>query len=443
LNAGNWKPQTGNKIMQSLIDFFSFADPNIRYVVIGSVLLTASSAIVGSFTFLNKKALVGDAIAHAVLPGICLGFMVSGTKNPIFLIGGAFITGWISLYLVGYITSKTRIKEDTAIGLILSVFFGIGIVLLTIIQKSGNAAQSGLDHFLFGKAASLVGSDLYTFATVAIVLLIAVFLLFKEFSLLAFDKDYAKTIGLPVKKIELTLTSLIVLSVVIGIQAVGVVLMAAILITPAAAARFWTNKIRVMFLLASLFGAFSGLAGAYISYVAPQMPTGPWIVIVISTIAFVSFFFAPTRGVVSRMMRQFTIRRTINDENVLKALYQLGEESKSFLLQRYPDEIIRKRKFEKENLITVLKRLKTQGYVDQTGNLFGLTEEGKTRGKRVVKIHRLWELYLTTHLHIAPDHVHEDADTIEHLLTPELEAELEKTLDYPKIDPHKSEIPYS
>ncbi len=429
--------------MNSFFEFFSFSDPNIRYVAFGSVLLTASSAIVGSFTFLNKKSLVGDAIAHAVLPGICLGFMLSGTKNPFFLITGAFITGWISLYLVEFITSKTRIKEDTAIGLILSVFFGIGILLLTIIQKSGNAAQSGLDHFLFGKAASLVGNDLYTFAGVAVILLLAVFLLFKEFALLAFDKDYATTIGLPVKKIELVLTSLIVLAVVIGIQAVGVVLMAAILITPAAAARFWTDKIKVMFLLASVFGAVSGLAGAYISYVAPSMPTGPWIVIVISTIAFVSFFLAPGRGVIRRVIRQRSIRKTINDENVLKALYQLGEENKSFLLQRYPDEIIRKRKFEKGNLMSVLSRLKNQGYVDQTGNLWGLTEEGKNRGKRVVKIHRLWEMYLTTQLRIAPDHVHEDADTIEHLLTPELEAELEQLLNYPKVDPHKSEIPYS
>src|SRR5687768_4471278 len=417
--------------MNSLVDFFSFSDPNIRFVVIGSVLLTASSAIVGSFTFLNKRSLVGDAIAHAVLPGVCLGFLLSGTKNPLFLIAGAFITGWLSLVLVDFITRRTRIKEDTAIGLVLSVFFGFGIVLLTVIQKSGNAAQSGLDHFLFGKAAALVGEDLYTFAVVAVLLLVAVFLLFKEFALLAFDKDFARAIGLPVRKIELVLTSLIVLAVVIGIQAVGVVLMAAILITPAAAARFWTDKIRVMFLLASIFGALSGLAGAYISYVAPAMPTGPWIVIVISTIAFISFFLAPGRGIISRLVRQYSIRRTINDENVLKALYQLGEENKSFLLQRYPDEIIRKRKFEKENLMTVLGRLRQQGYVEHTGDLWGLTEEGRKRGQRVVTIHRLWELYLTTRLHLAPDHVHGEADTIEHLLTPELEEQLEKILDYP------------
>lgn len=428
--------------MNSLLEFFSFQDPNIRFVAIGSVLLTASSAIVGSFTFLNKRALVGDAIAHAVLPGICLGFLLSGTKNPIFLISGAFITGWISLVSVDFITSRTRIKEDTAIGLILSVFFGFGIVLLTVIQKSGNAAQSGLDNFLFGKAAALVGDDLYIFGAVAVILLAAVFLLFKEFSLLAFDKDYARAIGLPVRRIELVLTSLIVLAVVIGIQAVGVVLMAAILITPAAAARFWTDKIRVMFVLASFFGAVSGLAGAYISYVAPSMPTGPWIVIVISVIAFVSFFFAPKRGVISRLIKQSDNRKTINDENVLKALYQLGEESKNFFLQRSVDEIIRRRKFERDNLLAVLKRLRSQGYLEQIGNLWSLTEAGKDRGQRVVKMHRLWELYLTTQLHIAPDRVHDDADTIEHLLTPELEAELERTLNYPKTDPHESVIPY-
>lgn len=428
--------------MNSLIDFFSFTDPNVRYVVAGSVLLTASSAIVGSFTFLNKRSLVGDAIAHAVLPGICLGFLLSGTKNPFFLISGAFITGWISLVAVDYITRRTRIKEDTAIGLVLSVFFGLGVVLLTVIQNSGNASQSGLDHFLFGKAAALIGRDLYIFAGVAVLLLVAVFLLFKEFTLLAFDKDFAQAIGLPVKKIQLVLTSLIVLAVVIGIQAVGVVLMAAILITPAAAARFWTDNIRIMFVLASLFGALSGLAGAYISYVAPAMPTGPWIVIVISTVAFISFFFAPKRGVFSRLLKQSRIRKTINDENVLKALYHLGEESRNFYLQRSVDEIIRRRKFERDNLIAVLKRLRDQGYLEQTGNLWGLTEAGKDRGQRVVKMHRLWELYLTTHLHIAPDHVHDDADTIEHLLTPELEAELERVLDYPTKDPHKSEIPY-
>lgn len=429
--------------MNSLVEFFSFADPNIRYVVLGSVLLTASSAIVGTFTFLNKRSLIGDAIAHAVLPGICLGFIVAGNKNPLVLIIGAFITGWLSLVVVEYVTRKTRIKEDTAIGLVLSVFFGIGILMLTVIQKSGNASQSGLDHFLFGKAAALVGSDLYAFLIVASILLIVVYILFKEFALLAFDKAYAKSIGYPVRTLELILTSLIVLAVVIGIQAVGVVLMAAILITPAAAARFWTDKITVMVFLACAFGAFSGLSGAYISFVAPAMPTGPWIVIVISTIAFISFFLAPKRGVVYRLIRQRSIRQTINNENVLKVMYQLGEENKNFFIPRHLEEIIRRRKYDKNVLLTILRRLLAQGYVEQTGTMWSLSEEGKNKAQRVVKIHRLWELYLTTYLKIAPDHVHEDAETIEHLLTPELEAELEKQLGYAELDPHKTKIPYN
>jgi manganese/zinc/iron transport system permease protein len=428
--------------MNSLLEFLSFQDPNTKFVVLGSILLTGSSAIVGSFTFLNKKSLIGDAIAHAVLPGICLGFILSGTKNPFYLIAGAFVTGWISLVAVNYITSRTRIKEDTAIGLILSVFFGIGILMLTVIQKSGNAAQSGLDHFLFGKAAALVADDLIVFGSVAVLLLFVVFMLFKEFTLLAFDKDYAVAIGLPVKTIELVLTSLIVLAVVIGIQAVGVVLMAAILITPAAAARFWTDRITTLIILACIFGALSGVSGAYISFIAPAMPTGPWIVIIISTIAFVSFFFAPRRGVISRLVRQRTIRKTINDENILKAFYQLGEDLKDFMVQRHPEQLLKRRRMEPAAMQTILHRLKDQGYLAKTGDHWELTEEGRVRAQRVVKIHRLWELYLTTKLHIAPDHVHDDADTIEHLLTPELEAELERVLDYPKVDPHKSEIPY-
>src|SRR5687768_13517041 len=143
--------------MDILIEFFSFRDPNIRFVVLGSVILAASSAVVGTFTFLKKRALSGDAVAHSVLPGVCLAFVLAGNKNPFALIIGAFVTGWISLICIDIITRKSKIKEDTAIGLVLSVFFGMGILFLTAIQRSGNAAQSGLDHFLFGKAASLIG----------------------------------------------------------------------------------------------------------------------------------------------------------------------------------------------------------------------------------------------------------------------------------------------
>ena len=427
--------------MELFAEFFSFSDPNVRYVAFGSMLLTASSALVGTFTFLDKRSLLGDAIAHAVLPGICLGFLVSGTKNPVYLIAGAFITGWLSLWCIEQITSRTKIKEDTAIGLILSVFFGIGILMLTAIQKSGNAAQSGLDQFIFGKAAALVGQDLFVFSLVAFVLLISVIALFKEFALLCFDKDYARAIGLPVNKLRITLTGLIVLAVVAGIQAVGVILMAAMLITPAAAARFWTNNIRTMIILASVFGAFSGLAGAYISWVAPSMPTGPWIVVVISSLAFFSFFLAPGKGIIARLLRQRKIRFIINEENVLKVFYQLGEPVSSFEKYWSTDNILQKRKMDEKMLLRILHRLTNQGFLDQQNTSWKLTPEGLKKSQRTVRIHRLWELYLTTKMNIAPDHVHDDAETMEHLITPELEQELEQQLNFPEKDPHASQIP--
>ncbi|MBO6496457.1 metal ABC transporter permease [Roseivirga sp.] len=428
--------------METLREFFSFSDPSIIAVTVGAVLLSASSAVVGTFTFLKKKALVGDAVAHSVLPGICLAFILTGTKNPLWLIIGAFITGWISLVIIDNVTLKTKIKEDTAIALILSVFFGIGILLLTNIQHSGNAAQTGLDSFLFGKAAALVGKDLIVFGVVAVILLATVALFFKELKLIAFDPNYAKALGVPVKAMDLLLTSLTVLAVVTGIQAVGVVLMAAMLITPAAAARFWTNDVRVMTFLAAIMGGFSGLSGAFVSYAAPAMPTGPWIVMIISAIALTSFFIAPTRGIISRSIQQRKLQRMIMDENLLKELYHLGEKDEDPYKARSLDEIIEERFFPKDRLKSALRRLKREGYLAKQNGDWKYTEAGKLKGQRVVKLHRLWELYLSKYMKIDPDHVHEDAETIEHIITPELEKRLEKMLEYPEMDPHEERIPY-
>ena len=428
--------------MEQLWEFLSFSEPNIRYVTFGSILLCSSAAVVGSFIFLKKKALVGDAVAHSVLPGVCLGFLLAGNKNPVLLISGAFITGWLSLVIIDYISARSKIKEDTAIGLILSVFFGIGILLLTYIQHTGNASQSGLDHFLFGKAAAMVSSDVNIFSGIAFTLIIAVALFFKEFTLISFDSDFAKTIGFPVKRLELVLTTLTVLAIVAGIQAIGVVLMAAILITPAAAARFWTNNLKTMVFLAAGFGGFSGLVGAFISYAAPAMPTGPWIVMVISFVALFSFFFAPQKGIVMKLISRKKMENRMRDENILKLLFQLGQKDGNYYKQRSVEEILAKRPFKPKQLITGLERLRSQGFLENGAGSWKFTQAGQKKGARMVKLHRLWEVYLTRYLRIASDHVHEDAETIEHIITPDLEAKLEKLLEYPVKDPHQSDIPY-
>jgi manganese/zinc/iron transport system permease protein len=425
----------------SWTDFFTFSDPNVRFVTLGAVLLTATSAVVGCFAVLRKRALVGDAVAHAVLPGICLAFLLSGTKNPFVLLPGAFLTGWLSLVLIDFISARSRIKEDSAIALILSVFFGIGILLLTAIQQSGEAAQSGLDKFLFGSAASLLMEDLFVFGFIAALLLLATVLLYKEFTLLSFDPLFARTIGFPVRKLELLLTTLTVLAVVVGIQAVGVVLMSAMLLTPAAAARFWTNRLPVMILLAAGIGAFSGAAGAFVSYTSPAMPTGPWIVLIVSLIAMLSFAFAPGRGLLSRFLQQRQNQRQILEENLLKAFYHLGEGQEDFYRGRSFAQILEHRDLPRSKVGKGLKRLRRKGYTLFRDGQWYLTSKGQMRGQRVVRLHRLWELYLSQYLHLASDHVHDAAETIEHILTPELEERIARQLNHPNLDPHDEKIP--
>jgi manganese/zinc/iron transport system permease protein len=429
--------------IENIIDFLSLKEANVRYVVLGTILLSIASSVIGCFALLRKRALIVDSISHSILPGVCMGFMISGTKDPLFLLGGAMLTGWLSIYFIDIITRYSKIKADTAIGLNLSVFFAVGILLLTIIQNSGNPNQSGLSDFLFGKAATMVKSDLYTFGGMALLVISGVVLFYKQFVLVSFDMNFAKTIGLNIKFYEFILSILTVMAVAIGIQTVGVVLMAAMLITPAATARYWTDNLNKMLFIAALIGAFSGIAGAFVSYSYENMPTGPWIVIVFSVIAMLSMVFAPKKGIVSKWLRQKRNSHKMMEDNILKAFYRLGEKEGDFYKKRTVEDLMNLRKFERNKLLNGLKWLSSENTIVHINNTYVLSKRGKAIGERIVKIHRLWELYLKIYLRVADDHVHDDAETIEHIITPELEMLLEKQLDYPQEDPHHQKIPYS
>ncbi len=427
--------------MHDLIRFLFLEDPNVRTVVIGTILLNLSASVVGSFAFLQKKSLSGDAVAHSILPGICMAFIAFQTKSLWVLLPGAFITGWLSLYLVDLITHHSKLKQDTAIAVVLSVFFAVGIMLLTYIQHSGNGAQSGLDSFLFGKAAALLEKDLLTYGIISVLVVSITVFFFKEFMLISFDTAYAGSIGTPVRGLQMILTTLTVIAIVTGIQSVGVVLMSAMLITPAVAARYLTDNLKRLLLLAVLFNTLAAIVGAYISFLYPSMPTGPWIVLVISAFAFLSILFAPKKGLVYSMYRTFKHKSLILKENILKALYQLGEQDNRFKDTRALNRLLAKRRLPLWQVYPALYQLVLEGYLQHSKQGWALTPEGLERGKRIVRLHRLWEMYLSKNLLLASDHVHDDAETIEHILTPELEARLEKSLNFPDQDPHASKIP--
>ncbi len=428
--------------MQTLVDFFSFTDPSVRWVVLGVVMMCASAALVGVFAFLRKRALIGDAVAHAILPGICLSFIITDSKAAWALLPGAFLTGWLSLVLIDYIIRHTKLQTDTAIALVLSVFYGVGIMLLTMIQNTSNATQSGLDKFLFGKAAAMVSEDVLVLLALSLLMVLVIFSLYRPLKLLAFNQEYAQSVGYPVRLLESILAGLTVLAVAIGVQVVGVVLMAALLITPAATARYWTNHLMAMLLLAAFFGAFSGLVGTFISYTYLRMPTGPWVVTVLSLIAVLSVLLGRKKGVLARWQQTWRNRRKMLEENLLKCLYHLGEAEQEWQKMRTWAEITQKRIFTPPQFRKAWKSLKHKQLITANESGIALTHEGIKAGQRITKIHRLWELYLTKHLHLASDHVHEDAEAIEHIITPELEKELEAQLGFPKLDPHSVPIPY-
>lgn len=279
-------------------------DYTLRTVALGAAILGVVSGALGAFAVLRRQSLLGDAISHAALPGIVIAFLLTRSREPAVFLLGALAAGWVATLSIMAITRTTRIKDDTALGLVLSVFFGFGLMLLTFAQKLSDARQAGLDKFLFGQAATLLQSDVIAMATVGALALGITLLFWKEFKLLTFDADYAASLGYPVQALNVLLTTLLVVAIIIGLQTVGVVLMSAMLVAPAAAARQWTNRLATMVVLSALFGALSGVSGALISSATEKMPTGPVIVLCISAIVLVSLLFAPARGLAWKRLRK-------------------------------------------------------------------------------------------------------------------------------------------
>lgn len=299
-------------------------DYTLQIVALGSCLLGLTSGVLGSFAVLRKQSLLGDAISHAALPGIVLAFIITQTKNTEILLLGAMITGLVATGIILIIDKYSRIKFDSALGLVLSVFFGAGLILLSYVQKIPNANQAGLDKFIFGQASTMLRRDVQLMFIIGVVLIIIVIIFWKELKIVSFDPEFAQSLGFSVRKITLLLSSMIVIAIIIGLQMVGVILMSAMLVAPAVAARQWTNKLPVMVLLAAIFGALSGVIGTMISSSIKKMPTGPTIVIVVSIVVILSLAIAPNRGLVWKAIKEAKNIKNINDDQILMDLYELS-----------------------------------------------------------------------------------------------------------------------
>ena len=361
-----------------------FFDYTLRTVALGAMVLGLVSGALGSFAVLRRQSLLGDAMSHAALPGVVLAFMLTGEKNPVVLMLGAAGAGIAGILLMVGITRYTRIKEDSSLGIILSVFFGLGLLLLTWIQRSPDARQSGLTTFLFGQAATLLERDVIVMALFGGGALLVLFFFWKEFKLLSFDRDFGATLGFPMQGLEILLTVLLVIAIVIGLQAVGVVLMSAMVVAPAAAARQWTDRLGLMVGLSALFGALAGVAGTLVSSTGSGLATGPVIVLCASVVVVASLFFAPNRGLLWNWLLRRRQRRRMHVDQVLSNLYRLAMQHQD-PTHAHNARVLLVMGARPSEVDTSLRTLSEQGLVRNVhGEEWALTEQGIAAAHKLV-----------------------------------------------------------
>ena len=419
-------------------------DYNTRLVVICTMLLGCACGLMGGFLLLRKRSLMGDTLSHATLPGVGLSFMLlvalggDGKSLPI-LLAGAGITGVIGCAAVLFIREQTRIKDDAAMGIVLSVFFGAGVAILGVIQEMPEGSAAGLESFIYGKTASMVMSDFQILVFITVCVITCSLLLFKEFRLLCFDENFAAVLGWPVKFLDILLLAFITAVTVAGLQAVGLILIIAFLITPAAAARFWTNQLDRMLMLSALIGAASGWIGASLSAFFPRLPAGAVIVLVAALFFVVSMLIGTERGVMIRFLRQSQLEKRMGRQHLLRALYEIlegGRVTEELIIRTVPFRQIRgRRTWSDRQLRDYIRRAYNEGLVEAPNKADSilLTETGLVEAKQVTRNHRLWEMYLIEYADVATSRVDRDADMVEHILGDKMVTRLENKLQAYRI----------
>jgi manganese/zinc/iron transport system permease protein len=442
-------------IAQNLFSFFT--DPILRAPTIGCMLMCLAASLIGVIVFLRKQSLIGEALSHAAYPGVILGVIGAGILSmreseelhlSLMALGGAFFTVLLGLWAIQALQRYMRVPSDAALCFVLSTFFGIGLTLTSEVQFSFTALYKQALTYLYGQAATMTDIHIAIYGVLALIVLIVISLLYKELQVMTFDKQYAKSLGIQVYAIDTLLLLLVALAIIIGIRSVGVVLMSAMLIAPAVAARQLTNRLSILFILAACFGMISGFLGNYFSvqltenfaqlYPAARiiLPTGPMIVLVAALICICALLFAPERGMLVRLWRIARFRYTSICENILKVMWRIGPQMAISL-----DQIEKYQAGSRFYLKFLLWRMVQNGWIERENGLYHLTADGQHRAAKIVRLHRLWEVYLANYLGMGIERVHRNAEEMEHIITPELEKELILLLKDPKQDPHHQPIP--
>jgi manganese/zinc/iron transport system permease protein len=395
-------------------------------VTIGSALLGGAAGVAGSFAVLRRRSLVGDMLAHASLPGVCIAFVFTQSRDLLWLSLGALVSGLLAIGLMTIVVRWTRTKEDAAIGIMLSAFFGLGIVLLSAVTRSQSGGNSsGLNSYLFGEPGNMVDRDLALLVVVAVAVLVLVVLFFKEFKIVAFDGDFARSQGWPTLALDLAMMAAVAIVTIVGLPIVGVILMAAMIILPAATARLWTNRLHSLLLLAGAIGIATGGLGIR---VASDLPAGPAIVLTGAALFVMSLLFAPQRGILARVYEETRLRLRIASDHLLRTMYELSEASLP-RIEIVPIQRVAEHRHTRPWMLRwLLDRGERSGLLERTNGSVKLTPLGLRRAAEATKTHRMWEIYMMEFAGSAADHVDRSADDVEHLLPDGLLVKLEERL---------------
>lgn len=419
--------------IEDLLRIVTLQDHNTRIVLAGACAFGICAGLVGAFLLLRKRSLLGDTLGHATLPGVAIGFLITyaaglDPRSFLPLAAGAVVASCAGIGALMLIRRLSRIKDDAALAIVLSVFFGLGIALLTAIQQLPGGHASGLEHLIYGNAATMTSGDTaFVFGSALAISLMCV-ALFKEFSLLCFDEAFTRSSGWPATILDLLLMSLVVWTTVAGIQTVGILLVVALLVIPPASARFWSDGMGAMAAISAVSGGLACLLGVFFSAIFPKWPTGALIVLSAGAIFATGLVLGPKRGIIMRLVRTRRSDQKLAREHMLRAVFECAESGTDSVPL---DDLLAKRPWTSSQVTGQIERLADLGLLTRSlaNDSVQLTPTGHIEARRIVRNHRLWELYLIRYAEIAPAHVDRDADLIEHALDRRLVEELEDILE--------------
>jgi ABC-type Mn2+/Zn2+ transport system permease subunit/Mn-dependent DtxR family transcriptional regulator len=396
-----------------------------------SVLVGIACGVLGCFVVLRRMALIGDALSHAVLPGVVIAFLITQSTGIAGLFLGALIAGLVTAGLIKLVSQYSRAKEDSAIGIVFTALFALGIVLISAMPRG---THFDLKCFLFGDPLAVGNDDLIMMAIICPLVVLLVTLLYHRLKIISFDPVVAAAMGISVSAMHYLLMGMLSATVVAGLKTTGVILVVAMVITPAAAAYQFANRLWAMLILAAVFGAASAAAGMSVAFIT-NSPTGPAMVLVATMIFALAMIVSPEYGLVFRLMRRRRVRRHIDGEDVLKALYHWSVPARAPTVA----DLVTQTRLSSLRVGAAVRELTGEQAITYRDGAVQLSATGRRRAEGLVRAHRLWESYLAEQAGLDMADIHDAAERLEH--AHELADEVDAKLGFPAVDPHGEVIP--